>query len=140
MRLLRRRRRAPAELERTDAEWRAQLDPEAYRVLRRAGTERPGSSPWAKPPAGGAYRCVGCDAELFRVVDQFNSSTGWPSFTAPAAPEAVATHTDYKLVLPRREATCRRCGGHLGHVFADGPAPTGERWCINGAALRLDDA
>lgn len=143
MGLLGRRRRVPVEVEHTEAEWRDRLDPEAYRVLRRGGTERPGSSPLAKPPTAGAtpngaYRCAGCRATLFALGDQFDSGTGWPSFTAPAAPDAVATRTDHKLLIPRREATCRRCGGHLGHVFADGPAPTGQRWCINGAALTLD--
>ena len=139
--VLRRRPRPEPEVVRTDAEWRARLDPAAYRVLRRAGTEAPGTSPYTHPPAsgGGSYRCAGCDAELFRVADQFDSGTGWPSFSAPAASDAVDTATDFKLVVPRREATCHRCGGHLGHVFRDGPGPAGERWCINGAALQRDD-
>lgn len=88
----------------------------------------------------GIYRCAGCDAELFRSVDQFDSGTGWPSFSDPVTDDAVLVRTDFSMLLPRREATCARCGGHLGHVFGDGPAPTGQRWCINGAALALDEA
>ncbi|PKH41281.1 peptide-methionine (R)-S-oxide reductase [Nocardioides alpinus] len=136
-----RRRRPDPEVVHTDAEWQARLGPEAYRVLRRSGTEAPGSSPYAHPTAGadGVYRCAGCEAELFRAEDQFDSGTGWPSFSDPAARDAVEVRTDFKLLVPRREATCARCGGHLGHVFGDGPRPTGQRWCINGAALTLDE-
>ena len=139
--MFRRRSRPQTEVVRSDAEWRASLSPEAYRVLRRSGTEAPRTSAYEHPPASrsGSYRCAGCGAELFRAEDQFESGTGWPSFTAPAAPDAVGTHTDFTLVVPRREATCARCGGHLGHVFADGPAPTRQRWCINGAALTLGE-
>lgn len=138
--MFRRRSRPRPEVVRSDAEWRASLGPEAYRVLRRSGTEAPRTSPYEHPPANpaGVYRCLGCGAELFRTADQFDSGTGWPSFTSSATPDAVGVRTDFTMLVPRREATCTRCGGHLGHVFADGPAPTGRRWCINGAALTLD--
>lgn len=131
------RRRPEPEVALSDAEWRERLEPEAYRVLRRGGTERPGTSPLEHPGGDRAavYRCAGCDAELFRAADQYDSGSGWPSFTTPVA-DAVDLHTDLAMLVPRREATCHRCGGHLGHVFRDGPAPTGQRWCINGAALR----
>ncbi len=139
--MFKRRPRPQPEVVRTDAEWRADLGPEAYRVLRRSGTEAPGTSPYAHPTvdSNGTYRCAGCDAELFRSVDQFDSGTGWPSFSTCVNDDAVLVRTDFSMLLPRREATCARCGGHLGHVFGDGPAPTGQRWCINGAALALDE-
>ena len=138
--MFKRRPRPQPKVVRTDAEWQASLDPEAYRVLRRSGTESPGSSPYVHPPTNpdGVYRCAGCDAELFREQDQFDSGTGWPSFSDSASSDAVHVRTDFKLVLPRREVTCANCGGHLGHVFGDGPAPSGQRWCINGAALTID--
>lgn len=140
--MFRRRSRPELEVVRSDAEWRASLEPEAYRVLRRSGTEAPRTSPYEHPPRNpaGVYRCMGCEAELFRTEDQFDSGTGWPSFTSPATPDAVGVRTDFKMLVPRREATCTRCGGHLGHVFADGPTPAGQRWCINGAALTLDES
>lgn len=139
--MFKRRSRPQPQVVREDAEWRASLGPEAYRVLRRAGTEAPGTSEYVHPSSNrdGVYRCAGCDAELFRAEDQFDSGTGWPSFSSSASQEAVHTRTDYKMLFPRREATCASCGGHLGHVFGDGPVPTGQRWCINGAALTLDD-
>jgi len=139
--MFKRRPRPDPQVVRTDAEWQASLGPEAYRVLRRAGTEAPGTSPYTHPSPGadGVYRCAGCEAELFRAKDQFESGTGWPSFSDPATHDAVEVRTDFKLLFPRREATCARCGGHLGHVFGDGPRPTGQRWCINGAALTLDE-
>lgn len=109
-------------------------------MLRQAGTEAPGTSAYAHPSAGPdrVYRCAGCQAELFRSTDQFESGTGWPSFSEVASRNAVEVHTDFKLLFPRREASCATCGGHLGHVFGDGPRPTGQRWCINGAALTLE--
>ena len=139
--MFKRRARPQPPVVRPDAEWRAALSPAAYRVLRRAGTEAPGTSPYTHPTPGadGVYRCAGCEAELFRAGDQFDSGSGWPSFTCSTTPESVEVHTDFKLLFPRREATCARCGGHLGHVFGDGPGPTGQRWCINGAALTLDE-
>lgn len=138
--MFKRRARPQPPVVRTDAEWRERLSPEAYRVLRQAGTEAPGTSAYAHPSAGPdrVYRCAGCQAELFRSTDQFESGTGWPSFSEVASRNAVEVHTDFKLLFPRREASCATCGGHLGHVFGDGPRPTGQRWCINGAALTLE--
>ena len=138
--MLRRRSRPAPEVVRSDEEWQARLRPEAYRVLRRSGTEAPRSSEYEHPPQDptGVYRCAGCEAALFRADDQFDSRTGWPSFSSATAADAVRVRTDYAMLLPRREVSCARCGGHLGHVFGDGPAPTGQRWCINGAALDLD--
>ena len=140
--MFKRRSRPLPPVVRTDAEWRGSLGPEAYRVLRLSGTEAPGSSPYVHPSANsdGVYRCAGCDAELFREKDQFDSGTGWPSFSNSATRDAVLIRTDFTMLLPRREATCAHCGGHLGHVFGDGPVSTGQRWCINGAALTLDEA
>lgn len=117
-----------------DAEWKRILTPEQYEVLRREGTERPWSSPLNDEKREGTYACAGCGLPLFSSAAKFDSGTGWPSFFAPIA-GAVDTKRDFKLILPRTEYHCARCGGHQGHVFDDGPPPTGQRWCNNGVAL-----
>ena len=122
------------EIEKTDAEWRAQLTPQQYEILRNHGTERPGSSPLLKEKRKGIYACAGCDLPLFSSETKFDSGTGWPSFTAPLA-NAVRTKPDRGIFGTRTEVHCRRCGGHLGHVFDDGPKPTGLRYCIDGFGL-----
>ena len=122
------------EVTKTDAEWRAQLTPEQYRVLREHGTERAGTSPLDKQYAKGTFACAGCGLQLFSSDTKFDSRTGWPSFWKPID-DAVGTTSDRSFCMVRTEVHCRRCGGHLGHVFDDGPAPTGLRYCMNGAAL-----
>jgi peptide-methionine (R)-S-oxide reductase len=120
----------------SDAEWKRRLSAEAYRVLRREGTEPPFSSPLNAEKRRGTFHCAGCDLPLFSSATKFDSGTGWPSFWQPL-PQAIATKLDFKLIVPRREYHCRRCGGHQGHVFGDGPRPTGQRYCNNGVALRF---
>ena len=122
------------EIEKTDAEWRAQLTPQQYQILRQEGTERPWTSPLLKEHRKGTFACAGCDLPLFASETKFESGTGWPSFYQPLD-NAVRKQTDTSLGMTRDEIHCRRCGGHLGHVFDDGPKPTGLRYCIDGFGL-----
>jgi peptide-methionine (R)-S-oxide reductase len=122
----------------TDEEWRARLTAEQYAVLRRQGTERAWTGPYLDEKAPGVYRCAGCDAELFRSDAKFDSGSGWPSFVEPAATDSVETRLDVSHGMRREEVVCARCGGHLGHVFPDGPGAAGLRYCINGCALAFD--
>jgi peptide-methionine (R)-S-oxide reductase len=129
----------PREVAKTDEEWRAELTPEQYHVLREAGTERAFTGPYVDAKEDGVYRCAACGAELFDSNTKFDSGTGWPSFTEPRVAAAVETRADNTLFMRRTEVVCRRCGGHLGHVFEDGPRDAGGmRYCINGCALTLD--
>jgi len=121
----------------TDQEWRARLTPEQYHVLREHGTEPPGTSPLNREKRQGMFVCAGCGEPLFASDTKFESGSGWPSFYAPVE-DAVATEEDRSLFMARTEVHCQRCGGHLGHVFPDGPKPTGQRFCINGAALDFE--
>ena len=120
----------------SDSEWRKRLGTERYRILREAGTERPYSSPLNTEHRRGTFACAGCGLPLFSSTTKFDSGTGWPSFFRPL-PNAIATRADHSLLMERTEVLCRRCGGHLGHVFDDGPRPTGLRYCMNGLALKF---
>lgn len=126
-------------IKKSDAEWRKELTEEQYRVLRKHSTERAGTSPLDKEYRKGEFRCAGCGQPLFESDTKFDSGTGWPSFYAPVE-GAVETKTDYYLVYPRTEVHCSRCEGHLGHVFKDGPQPTGLRYCMNGVAMKFEPA
>ncbi|MEA2433259.1 MAG: peptide-methionine (R)-S-oxide reductase [Actinomycetota bacterium] len=121
-----------------DQVWKEKLTPEQYAILREKGTERPFTGKYVDTEDPGLYRCAGCGAELFRSNDKFHSGSGWPSFTDPAVSENVELHDDTSYGMHRVEVTCKNCGGHLGHVFDDGPGESGKRYCINSCALDLD--
>jgi peptide-methionine (R)-S-oxide reductase len=125
-------------VQKSEQEWREELTPEQYHVLREKGTERAFTGKYHDAKEPGTYRCAGCGAELFRSDTKFESGTGWPSFYEPTSSDAVDTDRDWSLLVPRTEVLCANCGGHLGHVFGDGPQPTGMRYCINSCALELD--
>ena len=127
-------------LELTEAEWQDRLTSEQYEILRRKGTERAFTGAYVDEHSRGIYRCVGCGTELFRSEDKFDSGTGWPSFVEPAELDSVVTETDVTYGMVRTEVKCATCGGHLGHVFDDGPGASGKRYCINSGALDLEQA
>jgi peptide-methionine (R)-S-oxide reductase len=124
--------------QKTEQEWRRELTPEQYDVLREKGTEPAFTGKYYDTKEAGIYRCAGCGAEVFRSETKYESGTGWPSFWEPASDGAVETERDWSLIVPRTEVHCANCGGHLGHVFSDGPRPTGLRYCINSCALDLE--
>ncbi|MGO9975041.1 MAG: peptide-methionine (R)-S-oxide reductase MsrB [Solirubrobacteraceae bacterium] len=128
-----------AKIEKSDREWRQELTPAQYDVLRRKGTEPPFTGRYVFEKRDGTYRCAACGTALFSSDAKFESGTGWPSFTEPASRANIELHNDHSFLMRRVEVTCAVCGGHLGHVFPDGPGETGERFCINSAALDLDD-
>jgi peptide-methionine (R)-S-oxide reductase len=125
-------------VDKTDREWRQELTPAQYEVLRRKGTERPFTGRFVNEKRDGTYRCAGCGADLFSAETKFDSGTGWPSFTEPADRANVELHDDRSFGMHRIEVTCAACGGHLGHVFPDGPGSTGERYCINSCSLEFE--
>ncbi len=124
-------------MSKSDADWQKDLTPEQFQVLRKHGTERPFTSPLNDEHREGVFACAGCGTPLYASETKFNSGTGWPSFFAPLE-GAVDTSRDFKLIMPRTEVHCAKCGGHLGHVFNDGPLPTGQRHCLNGVALKFE--
>ena len=127
-------------IDKTDRQWRDELTPEQYEVLRKGATERAFTAAYWDNHEDGMYRCAGCGAELFSSDTKFDSGTGWPSFTEPAVADAVELRSDHSLGMTRTEVVCRRCGGHLGHVFDDGPGPNGLRYCMNSCSLDLAPA
>jgi peptide-methionine (R)-S-oxide reductase len=130
----------PEKLNKTDEEWRQELTPEQYQILREKGTERAFTGQYWNNHEAGTYLCAACGNELFNSETKYDSGSGWPSFTQPMAEERVETETDRSHGMARTEVHCARCGGHLGHVFEDGPAPTNHRYCINSASLKFDPA